>query len=62
MKTHARFLIPALCAGIISMVPAAEPKAPFTVRADHEDALYQKGQTATFTIALNPDVRRRTAR
>ena len=57
MKTQARFLIPALCAGIISMLPAAEPKAPFTVRADHEDALYQKGQTATFTIALNPDVR-----
>lgn len=56
MKNPARFLIPALLAGIVSSVSAAEPKAPFEVRADHDNALYQTGEMATFTIALNPEV------
>lgn len=55
MKSPIRFLVPALFAGILSTSFAAEPATPWTVRADHENALYQTGETVTFTVTLGAD-------
>lgn len=57
MKNPCRFVVPALMAGIVSVAFSAEPKNPWTVRADHEDSLYKTGETAKFTITLNPDAK-----
>jgi cephalosporin-C deacetylase len=57
MKNPSCLLIPVLFAGILSSVSAAEPKGPFTVRADRENALYQTGETTTFTITTNSEAK-----
>lgn len=53
MKTSLRFLAPALCVGMLATSLFAKEAGPaWIVRSDHENALYQPGQTATFTITL----------
>jgi cephalosporin-C deacetylase len=69
MKKPVCFLIPALMAGIFTPVAFSAPAAPpvqakaeskvtWTVRADHEDAVYKTGETVNFTVKLgeNPSV------
>jgi cephalosporin-C deacetylase len=55
MKNPFRILVPVMCAGMLSTLHAKEAGPAWTVRADHENALYQTGQTATFTITLGAD-------
>jgi len=54
MKNPFRILLPAMCAGMFTAAPlfAKEAGPAWTVRADHENALYQTGETATFTVTL----------
>ena len=44
----------ALSAGAFVHAQDAKPGAPFTIAADHADALYRKGETVTFTIKAAP--------
>ena len=55
MKNPFRILVPVMCAGMLSTLHAKEAGPAWTVRANHENALYQTGETATFTITLGPD-------
>jgi cephalosporin-C deacetylase len=52
MKNPFRILVPVLCAGMFSTLYAKEAGPAWTVRASHENSLYQPGETATFTISL----------
>lgn len=64
MKNPLRLFVPATLAGFSSIAfsapaappaPAADAKVPkvsWAVSADHPDAIYKKGETATFTVKL----------
>ncbi|RYD26314.1 MAG: acetylxylan esterase, partial [Verrucomicrobiaceae bacterium] len=57
MKNPFRILIPVMCAGVLTTLHAKEAGPAWTVRANHENALYQTGETATFTITLGADAK-----